>query len=253
MFAFTPIPGRPKAVRRRTQRLAAIGAALALAGGALLRAQTGSPLLVLQTAASGPVQNSIGFGSVSTGSSVNHTITLSNGGGGTLTFSSMNHQRRQRRRLLDCRQLVHRRRPRPVARSAPLRSASGPAPPAPAAAPQHRRQRAWQPAPGSAQRLRRDRRRAAEDGRPDRSPHRLSRRPMPIRTAWRSAPCIDDASMCLTPIPDLTKSPVRHGQSGDHQLQRRVLLLRRRGDVPAPARQVAGAPRPRGRVQHVRH
>jgi hypothetical protein len=90
MLAFTRKHGRQTAVRRRTQRLAAIGAALALAGGTLLRAQTGSPLLVLQTAASGPVQNSIGFGTVSTGTSVNKAITLSNGGGGTLTFSSMN-------------------------------------------------------------------------------------------------------------------------------------------------------------------
>jgi len=89
MFAFTRKPERQTAVRRRTQRLAAIGAVLAFAGGTLLRAQTGSPLLVLQTAASGPVQNSIGFGTVATGTSVNHTITLSNGGGGALTFSSM--------------------------------------------------------------------------------------------------------------------------------------------------------------------
>src|SRR4051812_32683588 len=89
MFAFTRINRRPSAVRRRTMRLAALAAALAIGGSALLRAQTGSPLLVLQTAASGPVQNSIGFGSVTTGTSVNHTITLSNGGAGTLTFSSM--------------------------------------------------------------------------------------------------------------------------------------------------------------------
>jgi Big-like domain-containing protein len=76
MFALTRTHGRQTAVRRRTQRLAAIGAALALAGGTLLRAQTGTPLLQLQGNS-----NSISFGSQPVASTtVPRSIVLSNGG-----------------------------------------------------------------------------------------------------------------------------------------------------------------------------
>ncbi|HXT28206.1 MAG TPA: Ig-like domain-containing protein [Vicinamibacterales bacterium] len=76
MLAFIRKPGRQTAVRRRTQRLAAIGAVLAFAGGTLLRAQTGTPLLQLQGNS-----NSISFGSQPVASTTApRSIVLSNGG-----------------------------------------------------------------------------------------------------------------------------------------------------------------------------
>ena len=82
MLAFIRKPGRQTAVRRRTQRLAAIGAVLAFAGGTLLRAQTGTPLLQLQGNS-----NSISFGSQPVASTTApRSIVLSNGGTAPLSF-----------------------------------------------------------------------------------------------------------------------------------------------------------------------
>jgi hypothetical protein len=67
----------------------ALGALVLNGSDAPLGALSGSPLLVLQAAPNSPVLNSIGFGNIAIGANVNKTVTLSNGGGGTLTFSSI--------------------------------------------------------------------------------------------------------------------------------------------------------------------
>lgn len=81
--------GRGLPAVRRLRGAVAVGAFAILGTSALLRAQVGAPLLVLQSAPNAPALNSMAFGNVALAASITKTILLSNGGGGTLTFTGI--------------------------------------------------------------------------------------------------------------------------------------------------------------------